>query len=197
MIGFIYQLREAGIPVSVQYIIEFYQALQRGLVSAVFPAETLGQHYVVTPPTSPLGNVVGHIVRIFGNVDGTTLTYSPSKPAGCPSTINAGQVAATLDPLLAQLRNALSSPDSGPPAAAATPPPPVDPAQVRTASEQLTKLLSEFDPGAADFVEANQASLRPLFTGNTWPHFEKLVQNYAFADAQAQLEKARKTLPAT
>jgi hypothetical protein len=60
---------------------------------SVFPAETLGQHYVVTPPTSPLGNVVGHIVRIFGNVDGTTLTYSPSKPAGCPSSINAGQVA--------------------------------------------------------------------------------------------------------
>ncbi|HSQ68208.1 MAG TPA: IgGFc-binding protein [Polyangiaceae bacterium] len=59
---------------------------------SVFPAETLGQHYVVTVPTSPLGNVVGHIVRIFGNVDGTTLTYSPSKPAGCPATINAGEV---------------------------------------------------------------------------------------------------------
>ncbi len=59
---------------------------------SVFPAETLGQHYIVTPPTSPLGNVVGHIVRVFGNVDGTTLTYNPSKPAGCPATINAGQV---------------------------------------------------------------------------------------------------------
>ncbi len=60
---------------------------------SVFPAETLGQHYIVTPPTSPLGNVVGHVVRIFGNVDGTTLTYNPSKPASCPATINAGQVA--------------------------------------------------------------------------------------------------------
>ncbi len=59
---------------------------------SVFPAETLGQHYVVTVPTSPNGNVVGHIVRVFGNVDGTTLTYNPTKPAGCPSTINAGQV---------------------------------------------------------------------------------------------------------
>jgi len=59
---------------------------------SVFPAETLGQHYVVTVPTSPNGNAVGHIVRVFGNVDGTTLTYNPSKPAGCPSTINAGQV---------------------------------------------------------------------------------------------------------
>jgi hypothetical protein len=47
---------------------------------------------VVTVPTSPLGAPVGHIVRVFGNVDGTTLTYNPSKPAACPSTINAGQV---------------------------------------------------------------------------------------------------------
>jgi len=59
---------------------------------SVFPAETLGQHYVVTVPTGPHGNVVGHIVRIFGNVDNTTLTYNPSKPTGCPSTINAGDV---------------------------------------------------------------------------------------------------------
>jgi hypothetical protein len=59
---------------------------------SVFPAETLGQHYVVTVPTGPHGNVVGHIVRIFGNVDGTTLTYNPSKPSGCPTTLNAGDV---------------------------------------------------------------------------------------------------------
>ncbi len=58
---------------------------------SVFPAETLGKHYFVTVPTGPKGNVVGHIVRIFGNVDGTTLTYT-NKPAGAPSTINAGQV---------------------------------------------------------------------------------------------------------
>lgn len=31
MIGFVYQLREAGIPVSVQYILELYRALKRGL----------------------------------------------------------------------------------------------------------------------------------------------------------------------
>lgn len=31
MIGFVYQLREAGIPVSVQYVLELYRALQRGL----------------------------------------------------------------------------------------------------------------------------------------------------------------------
>jgi len=62
------------------------------LESSVFPAETLGRDYVVTVPTSPHATVVGHKVRFYGNVDGTTLTYSPSQPPGCPSTLNAGQV---------------------------------------------------------------------------------------------------------
>jgi len=58
-----------------------------------FPAETLGQDYVVALPTGPLANTVGQLVRIYGNFDDTTLTYSPSKPAGCPATIDAGEVA--------------------------------------------------------------------------------------------------------
>jgi hypothetical protein len=57
-----------------------------------FPAETLGQDYIVVQPMGPNGNVVGHQVRIYGNVDGTNLTYSPSAPPNCPTTINAGQV---------------------------------------------------------------------------------------------------------
>ena len=58
----------------------------------VFPAQTLGKHYVVTTPTGPKQNKVGHVVRIYGNVDGTKLTYKPSAPSGCPSTINGGDV---------------------------------------------------------------------------------------------------------
>jgi hypothetical protein len=57
-----------------------------------FPAETLGQDYFVVQPMGPNGSVVPHQVRIYGNVDSTTLTYSPSTPPGCPTTINAGQV---------------------------------------------------------------------------------------------------------
>jgi hypothetical protein len=57
-----------------------------------FPAESLGKDYVVVRPAGPHGNVVGHQVRIVGNVDGTHLTYSPSAPPNCPSTIDAGQV---------------------------------------------------------------------------------------------------------
>ncbi len=63
------------------------------LESSVLPAETLGHDYVVTVPTSPHGAVIGAKVRFYGNVDGTTLTYSPSQPTGCPSTLAAGEVA--------------------------------------------------------------------------------------------------------
>jgi hypothetical protein len=62
------------------------------LESSVLPAETLGTDYVVTVPTSPHAKLVGHVVRFYGNVDGTTLTYSPAQPPGCPSTLNAGEV---------------------------------------------------------------------------------------------------------
>lgn len=58
----------------------------------VFPAQTLGKHYVVTTPTGPKGNKVGHVVRFYGNADGTTLTYEPSAPPGCPTTLSAGEV---------------------------------------------------------------------------------------------------------
>jgi hypothetical protein len=59
---------------------------------SVFPAETLGQHYFVARPSGPNGDVVPHVVRIFGNVDGTTLSYPAGQPPGAPTTINAGQV---------------------------------------------------------------------------------------------------------
>jgi hypothetical protein len=62
------------------------------LEASVFPAETLGKHYVVTVPTGPNAVPVSHLVRIYGNVDGTKLTYTPARPPGCPTTIDAGVV---------------------------------------------------------------------------------------------------------
>jgi hypothetical protein len=59
---------------------------------SVFPAETFGREYVVTGPTGADGAKPGHSVRIYGNVDGTMLTYKPKAPPSAPTTINAGQV---------------------------------------------------------------------------------------------------------
>ena len=105
------------------------------------------------------------------------------------------QVAAALDPLIAGLNASL-----GAPAAKLTATPPalmVDPAKSREAATQLTKLLAEFDPGAAEFIAANGAALQPLFDDGQWSEFEKLVQGYSFADAQTRLEQAMKNNPAT
>ncbi|MBK8996147.1 MAG: IgGFc-binding protein [Myxococcales bacterium] len=59
---------------------------------SVFPVETWGTRYFVTVPTGPNGDAPGHIVRLYGNVDGTALSYSPSKPKGAPDSLNAGDV---------------------------------------------------------------------------------------------------------
>ncbi len=58
----------------------------------VLPAEVIGDKYIVVPPTTPLGTSVGHVVRIYGNRDGTALTYPAGKPPGAPDVINQGEV---------------------------------------------------------------------------------------------------------
>jgi two-component system sensor histidine kinase/response regulator len=114
---------------------------------------------------------------------------SQAPPAEVESTKQ--QVVAVLDPLIAGLNAGLGSPATKP--AAAAPAPMVDPVKSRETAAQLSKLLSEFDPGAADFIEANRAVLQPLFHEGPWAEFEKVVQGYSFADAQAQLEQRLKT----
>lgn len=58
----------------------------------ILPGEVLGKEYIVAVPTSPSGVVKGgHVVRFYGNVDGTQLTYE-NQPAGAPTTIDAGDV---------------------------------------------------------------------------------------------------------
>ena len=58
----------------------------------VLPVQTWGKQYVVTGPTGPKGDQPGHIVRIYGGIADTTLTYTPSVP-GAPTTLKAGTVA--------------------------------------------------------------------------------------------------------
>ena len=84
--------------ISFNAITDYPSPLQAGngwadhLEETVLPAEALGRHYVVAPPTAPAGNTVGHFVRLYGNRDGTTLTYAGTPPPGAPTTLAAGQV---------------------------------------------------------------------------------------------------------
>jgi PAS domain S-box-containing protein len=106
------------------------------------------------------------------------------------------QAEAALDLLIAHLKEVLngSAPETRTQAAVSAS---MNPAQSREAAAQLIKLLSEFDPSAADLVETHYAALLPLFADGTWTQFEKLVQGYSFADAQTQLEQALKKLSIT
>jgi two-component system, sensor histidine kinase and response regulator len=104
------------------------------------------------------------------------------------------QVAAALAPLVAQLREALTPGIPAAPSPGATTA--GGAAWPRDTVAQLTAMLADLDASAVDFLEAHQASLRPLFGGTAWPQFERSVQGYAFADAQAQLEQALKSVSA-
>ncbi|MEI8342060.1 MAG: response regulator, partial [Verrucomicrobiota bacterium] len=64
-----------------------------------------------------------------------------------------------------------------------------DPAQLKAIVAQMLKQLSEFDAAAADSIESNRALLSPLFPEGEFAGFEKRVQDYAFGEAEAQLDK--------
>ena len=49
-------------------------------------------------------------------------------------------------------------------------------------------MLSDSDPTAGDFIDANRGPLQALFDAAGWVEFESLVQGYAFAEAQTRLE---------
>ena len=99
------------------------------------------------------------------------------------------QVEAVLGPLAAGIRAAVVMVESEG-SAPVQPAAPASPAQSREAGAQRAALLSDSDPGAAEFVDANRDVLTPLFDAAGWSAFESLVQGYGFADAQAQLDHA-------
>jgi two-component system sensor histidine kinase/response regulator len=96
-----------------------------------------------------------------------------------------GGLAAALTPLLAQLS---SLPSAAP--AASTPVTGVaaDPARTRAALVTLTKMLEDFDAGAAEFIEQNTPLLQPVFAPAEWASFTTHARSYSFADALALLQ---------
>jgi CheY-like chemotaxis protein len=118
------------------------------------------------------------------------------RSAGDDEVAGAGeQVSIALKPLVAGLRGALVSavPVAAAPAAAA---PPANAAESKKAATELLALLTETDPTASDFLAAHQSALRPLFTPEDWQQFERLLDDYSFAEAQARLEQALQRLAA-
>ncbi len=102
------------------------------------------------------------------------------------------RVRVVLEPLTTGIRAALgtaASDVSAPVPLAA----PTTPGRSREAAAQLTALLSDSDPAAGEFIDANRDALSALFDAAGWSEFDLLVQGYAFADAQARLKHALET----
>jgi two-component system sensor histidine kinase/response regulator len=97
------------------------------------------------------------------------------------------QLASALGILLGGLQSALGVQPAAAPQPAATE---ADAARAREAGAALLTLLSDSDPEATDFVDANRETLRPLFDAAGWEGFARLVADYEFRDARLQLERA-------
>ena len=102
------------------------------------------------------------------------------------------QVKAVLEPLATGIRTAVGTTGSEA-SASVQPATPTSPARSREAAAQLAALLSDSDPAAGEFIDANGGALSPLFDAAGWSEFETLVQGYAFADAHARLARALET----
>jgi two-component system, sensor histidine kinase and response regulator len=142
-----------------------------------------------------LAERLAHTLKgVAGNIGATAVQSAAGvlekliRDRGAANDVSAAvqHLSSVLDPLIAGLRSAPGPTVSAPPVETAAS---ADPQQSREAAARLRVLLSDSDPDASDFVEANQAALRPLF-GPSWSEFEKRIQDYAFTDAQAQLEEA-------
>ena len=99
------------------------------------------------------------------------------------------RVAGQIDALISRLRPAIAGAPV-PDAAATSPAAPVDPEQMKTVVADMRKQLGEFDPAAAETLEANRDVFRFLLSGDDFAIFEQHVQGYAFGEAQALLERA-------
>jgi HPt (histidine-containing phosphotransfer) domain-containing protein len=69
----------------------------------------------------------------------------------------------------------------------------VDPEALKQVVAQMSKHLAEFDAAASDCLEANRSVFASLFCAEDFVRFEQQVQDYAFGEAQAQLEQATRT----
>jgi two-component system sensor histidine kinase/response regulator len=102
-------------------------------------------------------------------------------------------LAGVLDPLVSAVIAALPNTHAAPAAPQLTPAGTADSVE---AAARLSAMLTEFDPGAAAFLETNQAALRALFDDERWRRLRELVDSYAFSDAQAELDRAMRSLGA-
>jgi two-component system sensor histidine kinase/response regulator len=172
---------------------KLYTKLLRQFVDQQGPSLQLITDALAKGETALAERLAHTLKGVAGNIGAKTVQAAAAilerliRENGASAELNAAceQTAAVLDGLVNQLRAVFASQVTD--AAAPTGTVEADPARRRQILTELNKVLSEFDPAAVDLVEANSELLKPLFEGDTWKEFEKLVQSYAFAEAQTRM----------
>ena len=97
-----------------------------------------------------------------------------------------------LNALVGRLRPALDENPAlaGPPSPAHSPASPPDPQALKALVARMRQQLGELDPAAADVLDGHREAFRFLLRDDDFAEFEQHVHAYAFAEAQALLERA-------
>ena len=95
---------------------------------------------------------------------------------------------ATVEDFVTRLRAALPCAEPPPTSTASNATPDLD--RARLVVQEMAAHLSNFDPTASECLEANRDLFRWLFTDDTFAAFAQQVDGFAFAEAQAALQKA-------
>ncbi|PYM87818.1 MAG: hypothetical protein DME08_28470, partial [Candidatus Rokuibacteriota bacterium] len=97
-----------------------------------------------------------------------------------------------LNALVGRLRPALDENPAltRPPSPAHSPASPPDPQALKALVARMRQQLGELDPAAADVLDGHREAFRFLLRDDDFAEFEQHVHAYAFAEAQALLERA-------
>lgn len=101
--------------------------------------------------------------------------------------VQRARLAGLLAELVEGLRSTLGSP--APPATAGDLPA-VDPAEIPGIVAEMRRYLAEFDAAAGDCLAEHRPVFLHLLSGEAFAAFERAVENFAFDEAQTQLEQA-------
>jgi two-component system sensor histidine kinase/response regulator len=169
-------------------ILRQFAGEQRGAPSQIAQAITAGDRALAERLAHTLKGVAGNIGASGVQAKAAVLEKQIRDGAAADVLEDARRgVEGVLEPVADAIRVALGTTAQEPPPTAdagAT----HDPERSLEAARQLNAMLSDSDPTAGDFIDANRGPLRALFDAAGWAEFESLVQGYAFAEAQARLD---------
>ncbi len=152
----------------------------------------------LTQNDTPLAERLAHTIKgVAGNLGAGTVQNVAARlekalagkcgSAELNSTL--GEFNSTVEDFFTRLHRAL--PDTEISKTPSAPVAPVSSEEAKRMLQEMIAYLNNFDPAAADCLEANRDMFRNLLL-EKFPNFERNVSGFVFADALAQLEKTAK-----